>query len=162
MPASRGPWFYIATFFGAGLFPRAPGTMGSLASLLLWAPLVMYSAPWWVRAAVVVVVFALGVIASAHVVRTEGREDPQKIVIDEVAGMGIALLLAPPTWFSVVVGFALFRLFDIWKPWPVRWADRRIHGGLGVMLDDALAGFYALGCLLLVLHFAVPAFARSP
>ncbi len=122
--------------------------MGTIASMVLWAPLVMLDTPWWARVVAVVVVFVVGVAASNAVVASRG-EDPQLIVIDEVAGMGITLILASSSWLSLVVGFALFRLFDIWKPWPVRWADRQVKGGLGVMLDDVLAGVYAFGFLVL-------------
>jgi phosphatidylglycerophosphatase A len=138
----------LATWFGSGLSPKAPGTMGTIASMVLWAPLVMLDTPWWARVVAFVVVFVVGVAASNAVVASRG-EDPQLIVIDEVAGMGITLILASSSWLSLVVGFALFRLFDIWKPWPVRWADRQVKGGLGVMLDDVLAGVYAFGFLVL-------------
>jgi phosphatidylglycerophosphatase A len=76
--------------------------------------------------------------------------DQGALVWDEVIGMWIALFAAPTQWWWMIVGFALFRLFDIWKPWPVSWADRRVHGGLGVMLDDVVAGVYALVVLQLV------------
>ncbi len=118
--------------------------------------MVLLGTPSWARLLAVVVVFVVGVVASNHVVRVRG-EDPQLIVIDEVAGMGITILLAAPTWPSLVVGFACFRLFDIWKPWPVRWADRKVKGGLGVMLDDVLAGVYALAVLTLIERVAFPA-----
>ncbi len=134
----------VATFFGAGLSPRAPGTVGSAASLVLWAPLVLWGAPLLVRVVVVAVVFGLGVVASQRVVALRG-EDPQIVVIDEVAGMGVALLFPWASPWYLLVGFVLFRFFDIVKPWPVSWADRRVGGGLGVMLDDMLAGLYALG-----------------
>ena len=156
-PASPSPlWLALATWFGTGLSPRAPGTVGTLGSLVLWAPMVLLGTPSWARLLAVVVVFVVGVVASNHVVRVRG-EDPQLIVIDEVAGMGITILLAAPTWPSLVVGFACFRLFDIWKPWPVRWADRKVKGGLGVMLDDVLAGVYALAVLTLIERVAFPA-----
>lgn len=149
-------WLALATWFGTGLSPKAPGTVGTLGSLVLWAPLVLMDTAWWVRLLAAVVVFVVGVVASNHVVRFRG-EDPQFIVIDEVAGMGLTILWAAPTWPSLVVGFACFRLFDIWKPWPVRWADRKVKGGLGVMLDDVLAGVYACALLTLIERFAFPA-----
>jgi phosphatidylglycerophosphatase A len=137
----------LATWFGAGLSPKAPGTVGSAASLVLWAPLVLLDTPLLARAFAVVAVFAFGVIAAQKVVEVRG-DDPQVVVIDEVAGMGVSLLLAPASPWSLLAGFVLFRLFDIAKPWPVSWADRRVGGGLGVMLDDILAGAYALLCSL--------------
>lgn len=145
----------VASWFGAGLSPRAPGTVGSLFSLVLWAPLVWTETPWWLRAVVVVAVFAVGVAVSTVVVKDRG-EDPQVIVIDEVAGMGVTLLLAAPSITVLSLGFLCFRVFDIAKPWPVSWADQKIGGGLGVMADDMLAGVYAFAVLSLLEKFALP------
>jgi phosphatidylglycerophosphatase A len=147
----RHPLGWIASGFGVGLAPKAAGTFGSLAALV----------PWWLwlrplplahYALVLVVAFALGVWASHWVIRRTGIEDPGVVVWDEFVGQWIALL--PLTLLEidadlvlVAVAFGLFRLFDIWKPWPVRWADRSVHGGLGAMLDDALAGAMAWGVL---------------
>src|SRR5205085_1535556 len=85
----------------------------------------------------------------------EGREDPQKIVVDEVVGMGVTLAFSTHGAWSCALGFALFRLFDIWKPWPVRLADRTVKGGFGVMLDDVIAAVYALAVLQLIERFAL-------
>lgn len=147
----------IGTFFGAGLSPRAPGTVGSLASLALWGPVVAGETAWWVRLILTAAIFLLGTVASEALVRARATEDPQIVVIDEVAGMGITLLWAGPGVWSLVAGFVLFRLFDIWKPWPVRLADRKVKGGFGVMLDDVLAGGYALVALLFFERFLLPA-----
>lgn len=138
----------IGTFLGAGLSPRAPGTVGSLASLVVWAPLALYAVPWWVRALVALALFVVGTVAAETVVRAEGREDPQKIVMDEVVGMGITLLFST-SLLSLALGTVLFRVFDITKPWPVSLADQRIKGGFGVMFDDVIAAGYALGVLRL-------------
>jgi phosphatidylglycerophosphatase A len=92
----------------------------------------------------VLLAFALGVWASSWVIRRIGVQDPSVVVWDEFVGIWITLTAAPAGWVWVAIGFALFRLFDIWKPWPVRWADDEVEGGLGAMLDDALAGAYAL------------------
>jgi phosphatidylglycerophosphatase A len=150
------PWLLVATWFGSGLSPRAPGTMGSLASLVLWAPMLLLGAPWWAFALASAALFALGTAAANVVVRVRGREDPQLVVIDEVVGMGITLLFAPPVWWSLALAFVLFRIFDIAKPWPVSVADRRVKGGFGVMLDDAVAGLYALACMQLIIRFVLP------
>lgn len=139
----RHPLGWIATGLGSGFSPRAPGTAGTIAALLPW---------WfWLRGlplaydlGVLVIAFAIGVWASQWVVRRSGVNDPQVVVWDEFVGVWIALIAAPAGWPWMLAGFALFRLFDIWKPWPVRWADQRVHGGLGVMLDDVIAGVYAL------------------
>ena len=143
---------WIALGFGSGLVPRAPGTVGSLAALLPW--LVLRQLPWPLYLVALALAFALGVWACERAGRRIGVHDPGAFVFDEFVGQWIALipaLLAP--WWAVAAGFALFRLFDIAKPWPVRWADRHVGGGLGVMLDDVLAG--ALAALALALLLAV-------
>lgn len=147
--------FILATWFGSGLSPKAPGTAGSVASLVLWAPLVLLDTSWWVRLLVTVAVFVVGTWASEAMVKVRG-EDPQLVVIDEVAGMGVTLLLAGAGWPQLVLGFLCFRLFDIWKPWPVRVADAKIGGGFGVMFDDVLAGVYALLVLTLIERQVLP------
>jgi phosphatidylglycerophosphatase A len=147
----KHPLGWIASGFGVGLAPKAAGTFGSIAALI----------PWWLwlrhlplahYAIVLVAAFALGVWASAWVIERTRIEDPGVVVWDEFVGQWIALL--PLLLLGVIddvalviVAFGLFRLFDIWKPWPVRWADREVHGGLGAMLDDALAGAMAWGAL---------------
>jgi phosphatidylglycerophosphatase A len=156
--AGRAPWWamVVATWFGTGLSPKAPGTVGSLGSLVLWAPLVLLESAWWVRLLATVVVFALGTLAANAIVKAKGAEDPQIVVADEVAGMGVTLLFATHGAWSLAAGFVLFRVFDIWKPWPVRWADRNVKGGFGVMLDDVLAGVYACALLVLAERFLFP------
>lgn len=138
------PAGWIACGFGAGLSPLAPGTAGSLAALLPW--LALRELPPAGYAVALALAFALGVWACAWVVRTLHTQDPSVAVWDEFVGLWIALapLLAHRVgWMWIFAGFILFRIFDIAKPWPVSWADRRVGGGLGVMLDDALAGGYA-------------------
>jgi phosphatidylglycerophosphatase A len=144
----KHPLGWLAAGFGAGFSPRAPGTVGSLAALL----------PWWLfmrdlslpaYLAVLAVGFAVGVWASHWAIRETKIEDPSLVVWDEYIGMWITLCLAPAGWPWMLAAFLLFRLFDIWKPWPVSWADQKLHGGFGAMLDDAIAGLYALGVLQL-------------
>ena len=153
----RHPLGWIASGFGVGLAPKAAGTFGSLAALLPWWLWLQYLSPLH-YASVLVVAFALGVWASQWVIRRTRIEDPGVVVWDEFVGQWIALLPftllgLEPDLALVAVAFGLFRLFDIWKPWPVRWADREVHGGLGAMLDDALAGALAWG----VFHGAIVA-----
>ncbi|MBA8888423.1 phosphatidylglycerophosphatase A [Dokdonella fugitiva] len=151
--AHPGGW--IACGFGSGLSPRAPGTAGSAAALLPWLALRELDAPYYVL--VVAIAFAIGAWASNVAIDRLRIADPGAVVCDEFVGQWIALLplvLAPRGWPWVAVAFGLFRLFDVWKPWPVSWADRRIHGGVGVMLDDVIAGAYAALVLALVLHVA--------
>ncbi|TAN06111.1 MAG: phosphatidylglycerophosphatase A [Rhodanobacteraceae bacterium] len=146
------PAGWIATALGTGLSPKAPGTAGSLVALLPWWFLLRgLPIGWYVL--VLIVGFLIGVWACEVSDRRLGMHDQGALVWDEVIGMWITLLVAPTAWWWMFVGFALFRLFDIWKPWPVRWADRRVHGGLGVMLDDVAAGVYALVVLQIIAAF---------
>lgn len=151
----RAPAGWIACGFGSGLSPVAPGTAGSLAALLPW--LALRELPPIAYASVLVVTFLLGVWACGRAVAALRLEDPGVVVWDEFVGQWIALaplFAAPmPAWQAVAAGFVLFRIFDVAKPWPVSWADRRIGGGFGVMLDDAIAGGYAAGALYLILRF---------
>jgi phosphatidylglycerophosphatase A len=154
--AKKDPVFWYATFFGSGLSPFMPGTAGTLASLLVWGPMVVFEVPWWARLALVAVFFVTGIPAATRSQKLLQKDDPGAVVIDEVAGQGLALALVGPSLLNVAVGFVLFRLFDIFKPWPVSWADRQ-HTGFGIMLDDILAGAYALGLLVLAEHYLWPA-----
>ena len=136
----------LCSWFGAGYMPKGPGTWGSFAALPIGWLL------WWlggspILAIATVIVFFIGWWASARIVRTDGLEDPSWVVIDEVAGQWLTLLFTPPSLLGYAAGFALFRLFDIWKPWPISWCDREIKGGLGIMVDDVLAGLLALAVL---------------
>lgn len=145
------PAVLIATWFGAGLLPKVPGTWGSAAALpFAWGLAAWGGAP--LLAAATLLCFLVGWWASATYVDITGGEDPGEVVVDEVAGQWITLLPAPLDPLTYLVGFLAFRLFDIWKPWPVGWADRRIGGGLGIMVDDVLAGLYALAVVAAFNH----------
>jgi phosphatidylglycerophosphatase A len=147
------PAGWLACGFGSGLAPVAQGTFGSLAAILPWLLLRQLSLP--VNVLVIVVGFLIGVWACDVAGRALGVDDHRSLVWDEFVGQWIALLpalLAP--WWAVVAGFALFRLFDVWKPWPIRWLDRHLKGGLGVMVDDVVAGLFAAILLWWVVHLA--------
>jgi phosphatidylglycerophosphatase A len=147
------PAGWIATGFGSGLSPFAPGTAGSAVALVPWLALRELAWPWFALA--LGLAFVLGVWAAGVVVRELGVEDPGVIVWDEFVGQWIALapLLAfPRGWPWIAAGFVLFRIFDVLKPWPASWADRRVKGGFGVMLDDVLAGLYAALVLAIALR----------
>jgi phosphatidylglycerophosphatase A len=144
------PAGWLACGFGSGLAPVAQGTFGSLAAILPWLLLRQYSLS--LNLAVIVISFAMGVWACEIAGRALRVDDHRSLVWDEFVGQWIALLpalLAP--WWAVVLGFALFRLFDVWKPWPIRYLDRHLKGGLGVMADDVIAGIFAAVVLKLVL-----------
>lgn len=145
------PACIAATWFGAGLLPKVPGTWGSAAALPLAWVMMSLGGPATLLAAAAAC-FLVGWWVSAIYVRRTGIEDPREVVIDEVSGQWLVLIAAPLDPLSYLIGFALFRLFDIWKPWPVRWADRRVGGGLGIMLDDILAALYGLGLMVLLNH----------
>jgi len=148
------PASWIASGFGAGLSPYAPGTVGSAVALIPWLALRELVLPFYLAS--VVLAFALGVWASNRVIAKLRIDDPGVIVWDEFVGQWIAcipLLFVALDVRWVALAFVLFRAFDIGKPWPVSWADRRIEGGVGVMADDVLAGVYAAALLALVLRF---------
>jgi phosphatidylglycerophosphatase A len=144
------PATLIATWFGAGLLPWFPGTWGSLAALpFAWAIAWLFGARALLIAAALL--FLVGWWAAHRIVRTSGVEDPGSVVVDEVAGQWLALVVTPPDPLAYLAGFLLFRVFDIAKPWPARWLDQHVGGGLGIMADDIAAGFYAATALLLLL-----------
>lgn len=133
----------FVTWFGSGWLPRAPGTWGSLAALpFAWAILAYGGGPGTLALASFAI-FILGCWAADIAVRATQTTDPGWIVVDEVVGQWLTLLAAPFNLLGFVVAFLLFRLFDIWKPWPIRWVERKLEGGLGVMADDVLAAAYA-------------------
>ena len=140
---------FIATGAGSGYLPKAPGTWGTLVGLLLWWPLALL--PLTAYLAAVAVLFIVGVASAGAAEKILDRGDPGVVVIDEIVGVLIALAAVPLHPVAALAGFALFRLFDIAKPFPVGWLDRHLHGGLGIMLDDVAAGLYAL----LVLHLGL-------
>lgn len=145
----HSPAGWIALGLGSGLSPWAPGTAGSLAALVPW--LALRNLPWPHYLLLLVVSFALGIWACNQAGRLIDSHDHGALVWDEFVGQWLALwpLVAAP-WPWVLAGFALFRVFDILKPWPIGWADRRCHGGFGVMLDDLLAGAAAAAVVWLV------------
>jgi phosphatidylglycerophosphatase A len=146
-----------ATFFGAGRMRPGPGSWGSAATVLLW-----WLASHWIvpnqqlYAAIVLSLFvvAIGIPAATRVAHASGIEDPQFVVIDEVAGQLITLIAVPISWKTLLAGFILFRGFDIVKPPPVRQLEQ-LPAGWGIVLDDVAAGIYALLVMQLLLHFGI-------
>lgn len=130
----------IATAFGAGYSPIAPGTAGSLVGLALFWPLQL--APPWVQVAIIVAAYFGGVAASTRLARLMGRKDPGAAVVDEVVGMWLSLLFLPFTPATAAAAFLLFRVLDVFKPYPARQLEA-LPGGWGIMTDDVMAGVYA-------------------
>ena len=135
------PVHFLAFGFGTGLAPTAPGTAGSVPGLVLAALLYPLPLTWRLAAAALLVVAGIWLCGTSA--RRIGVHDHPGIVWDEIAGMYLTLLFVPRQIGWYALGFGLFRLFDIWKPWPIRDLDHRLGGGLGIMLDDLLAALYA-------------------
>lgn len=136
-------WVHFLAFgFGSGMSPWAPGTMGTIVAIPLY--LLFAWTPLWAYLLIVVVTFTVGVWLCEIAARDTGVHDHPGIVWDEIVGYFITMIGVPHTLKWIVMGFVLFRLFDIWKPWPIKAVDQQVKGGLGIMLDDVLAAIYAL------------------
>jgi phosphatidylglycerophosphatase A len=147
----------VATFFGAGRLRPGPGTWGSLATVMLWALAslrIPAASRAWATIVAAAVVTLIGIPAATLVARFSGLKDPQFVVIDEVAGQLVALIAVPLAWKTFLAGFILFRVFDIWKPFPIRQLER-LPEGTGIVVDDLGAGIYALAVMHLLLRFGV-------
>jgi len=143
----------VATGLGLGSVPVAPGTIGSLAGLpFAWG---LHFLPLWGQVVVAAITFLVGIPVCAAGARLLGTKDPGAVVFDEIAAFSIVFLFVPFNLLSAVLGFVLFRLFDIWKPWPARRVER-LPGGLGIMADDFVAGFYASAALWLLVRWIIP------
>ncbi|REL34915.1 phosphatidylglycerophosphatase A family protein [Thalassotalea euphylliae] len=146
------PVQFLALGFGSGLAPKAPGTFGTLAAIPLYLVMALtLSIPSYLVLTLFISVVGIAICGSTA--KKVGVHDHPAIVWDEIAGFLITMAFVPLTLVNIVLGFALFRLFDIAKPWPISIADKRVHGGLGIMLDDVLAGILACVCLHLLLAF---------
>jgi phosphatidylglycerophosphatase A len=137
----RNPIHFVALGFGSGLFPKMPGTFGTLVAIPIY--LLLYKLPLSYYAIVVACMFIFGCIICGLTSRDLGHFDHPSIVWDEIVGYLITMIAVPLSWNNIVLGFVLFRIFDIWKPWPIRKLEKTIRGGVGIMLDDVLAAIYA-------------------
>jgi len=137
----RDPVHFLALGFGSGLSPKAPGTFGTLAAVPIY--LLLQSIPLPAYLGITALMFVIGVALCDISARKLGVHDHPGIVWDEVVGYLVTMTAAPAGWYWMVIGFVLFRFFDIIKPWPIRVIDRRVEGGFGIMLDDLLAGMMA-------------------
>lgn len=144
-------FLFIATGALTGYLPKAPGTWGSILGVAIWFGLrnLMFNH----YLAVIGILFFVGTICAGAAEKIVDRGDPGLVVIDEIVGQLIALIAVPFNPLAVGAGFILFRIFDIVKPFPINWLDQHIHGGLGIMLDDVVAGCYALLVLQLGYRF---------
>lgn len=142
---------FLALGFGSGLSPKAPGTMGTLAAIPIVWGLSFFGLSVYI--AFLVLGTILGIYICGKTAADIGEHDHGAIVWDEIIGFAITMFLVPATLWTLVAGFILFRLFDIIKPWPISWLDRKVHGGTGIMLDDILAGIAAFAILHVLLYY---------
>ena len=138
----KNPVHFLAFGFGAGLAPKAPGTAGTLVAVPLYLVLIL-GLNVYAYLGVIIAAFILGIYLCGRTASDLGVHDHGGIVWDEFVGFWITMIAAPVGWIWVLVGFVLFRFFDIIKPWPISWIDKKISGGLGIMLDDVIAGVMA-------------------
>ncbi len=157
----RSPAMWLAFGLGSGLAPRAPGTAGTIPGVLLGWLLVILLTPRLGEVATIAVIlfltaalFPLGVWLCDQASRRLGVHDHGGIVFDEIVGVLPVFVLLPTQWWEVLLAFASFRVFDVIKPWPIGWIDRHVAGGMGIMIDDMLAGIYALAALWATLWVA--------
>ena len=145
----RNPIHIFSFGFGSGLSPVAPGTMGTLIAIPIF--LILSDLPLTIYLSFVTILFLVGCWTSSLTAKALNVHDHPGIVIDEIVGYLITMIFVPVTWYWVLLGFLLFRLFDIWKPWPICIADQKLKGGFGIMIDDVLAALYSLLSLHIVI-----------
>lgn len=150
----KGIFRFLATGLDVGLIPGAPGTYGTLVGVLLYLAVVGLPTYLYILFCITFTFFAVWIAANA--LPSFEAKDPRQIVIDEIAGFLVAMIGAPFSWLNIAIGFALFRLFDVAKPQPIRYFDRKVAGAWGVVLDDIFAGLFAA-----VVSFAVRALIKS-
>ena len=147
----KNPIHFLALGFGSGLVAKAPGTFGTLAAIPLFLLMAPLSLPWYLALTLLSVLAGFYICDKAA--KDMGVHDHGAIVWDEIAGLLITMIAAPAGWLWLVIGFALFRFFDILKPWPIRWLDAKVQGGFGIMIDDVLAGIFSLICLQVLAYY---------
>jgi len=147
------PIHFLAFGFGSGLAPVAPGTFGTLVGIPFF--LFMVSLPLWAYLLLTLAFFLFGVWICDRSSKLLGVHDHGGIVWDEIVGYLVTMIAAPQGWEWIVIGFILFRIFDIFKPWPIAYLDRHVSGGFGIMIDDILAGVYAMFILQLLNYYVV-------
>lgn len=149
----KNPWHFIAFGFGTGCIPVAPGTFGTLIAIPLYLYLTTYSQTFYLIFLLAFIAFSMWL--SEKVSREINVQDHQGMNIDEIAGFLVTMFHAPYGWGWIILGVILFRIFDILKPWPIKQVDERMHGGVGVVLDDVLAGIYSLIIIQIIARIAL-------
>ena len=139
------PIFLLAFGFGSGFAPKAPGTAGTLLAVLIH--LILVNLPPWIHGTIIFAAFFIGIWICGRTAEYLGVHDHEGIVWDELVGYWLMMFLVPSNWLWVSFGFVLFRILDIFKPWPISVVDRQVGGGLGIMLDDLLAGVMGAVCI---------------
>ena len=147
------PIHFLAFGFGSGLAPKAPGTFGTIAAIPVYL-LLMLSNSFATYLIVTALISMTGIWICGKTSKDLGVHDHSGIVWDEIAGYLITMMLVPLTWYWTITGFILFRIFDILKPWPISWLDKKVSGGLGIMLDDIVAGIFALVVMQILVAIA--------
>ena len=152
VPASLllNPIHLLSLGFGSGLSPKMPGTMGTVVAVGLY--LLLPTVDWKIYLGIVITSLIVGIFLCDYTAKALNVHDHPGIVWDEIVGYFITMFMVPKSWLWILVGFVLFRLFDIWKPWPISIADKRLKGGLGIMLDDVIAGLFALIIIQIILY----------
>ena len=151
------PWYCLALGFGSGLTKIAPGTAGTILALILFYLLAWASGylsqpfPLWIHATALISITWIATIACEKMSTKLGTHDHGSIVIDEFVGFWLTMLAVPITWYWLLIAFILFRLFDIFKPFPINWIDKNIQGGWGIMIDDLVAAVYSASVLQLII-----------
>ena len=147
----RDPVHFLAFGFGSGCSPWAPGTFGTVVAIPVY--LLLNTTPLWLYLFITLIMFLAGIWLCDITTRKLGVHDHKGIVWDEIVGYLITMIAAPKGWIWIIIGFVLFRLFDILKPWPISVADKQLKGGFGIMIDDVLAGFAAFVILHLIAYY---------
>lgn len=137
----RNPIHFIAFGFGSGTLPKMPGTWGTLIAIPIY--LLMMHLPLWAYALLTLIFILISFVICDIAAKDIGVHDHPGIVLDEIVGYLLTMIMVPIGWFWVIAGFVLFRIFDVWKPFPIRWVDRKVGGGVGIVVDDLLAAVYA-------------------
>jgi phosphatidylglycerophosphatase A len=143
---------FLAFGFGSGLSPFAPGTMGTIAAIPIYL-IMAFFLPQWLYIILTILFLVAGISICNKVSADLQTHDFSGIVWDEIVGYLVTMMFLPLSWELIIIGFCLFRFFDIIKPWPINWLDREVSGGLGIMLDDVLAGLFSWAVLMLIYLF---------